>query len=395
MASINGISLKNVTTFLDHEGAPIAQGNLYVENKKIGFWAQDSWGGPNIIDLDIPYYEHLLKKTIITLNKDKSFHGTRNDGSTYTIDYDIENLCSDLLALNDHEKSFYEARKENYGGIMVLTDGYQDITWKLPQGHCRKSDEELLSSMKDAISRSKDKLLKEDDSITHKISIYRNPEDFEIGTPITLKEISKGKSLDTLIDAADKSRQNNEKQSVQKHERHLIWTNYDLNFADWEDDLAMEYPNESDDGLYERMVELNDEYLDDECANLNIRLNQPILVIADLGLWNGRKDGYKEIQSGNIKDCLYSDTDYTTWYVDKQGDLRADAYHHDGTNHYLYRVWKDDVSETQKDNLKDKIYNGKATRADITRLTKRLGDDIAKVYGWEINKQRQPKDRER
>ncbi|MBC5727823.1 hypothetical protein H8R91_04660 [Ruminococcus sp. NSJ-71] len=34
--------------------------------------------------------------------------------------------------------------------------------------------------------------------------------------------------------------------------------------------------------------------------------------------------GYKMIDSGNIKDCLYSDTDYTEWYVDKYGDLRAD-----------------------------------------------------------------------
>lgn len=34
--------------------------------------------------------------------------------------------------------------------------------------------------------------------------------------------------------------------------------------------------------------------------------------------------GYKMIDAGNIKDCLYSDTDYTEWYVDKYGGLRAD-----------------------------------------------------------------------
>lgn len=27
---------------------------------------------------------------------------------------------------------------------------------------------------------------------------------------------------------------------------------------------------------------------------------------------------------GVQNDCLYSDTDYTEWYVDKYGDLRAD-----------------------------------------------------------------------
>ena len=120
---------------------------------------------------------------------------------------------------------------------------------------------------------------------------------------------------------------------------------------------------------------------------LGVRIDS-IPFIGDLGLWNGRRSGYKMIDSGNIKDCLFSDTDYTEWYVDKYGDLRADAVHHDGTNHYLYRAFKDGVSDTQKENLQYKIYCGKATRADITRVTKRLGDEIAKVYGFPIPKQR-------
>ena len=98
--------------------------------------------------------------------------------------------------------------------------------------------------------------------------------------------------------------------------------------------------------------------------------------------------GYKMIDSGNIKDCLYSDTDMTEWYVDRYGDLRADAVHHDGTNHYLYRVFKNTASPEQIERLQEKIYYGKATRADITRVTKRLGDEIAAVYGFHIPKQR-------
>ena len=45
------------------------------------------------------------------------------------------------------------------------------------------------------------------------------------------------------------------------------------------------------------------------------------------------------------------------------------------------------------ENLKDKIYHGKATRADITRLTRRLGDEIAAVYGFDIPKQRVSQER--
>ena len=126
-----------------------------------------------------------------------------------------------------------------------------------------------------------------------------------------------------------------------KEERHVIWSNYGLDYEDWRDDLEAEYPDLSENERISLMYEINGDYLDDERANLNVQLSQPILVVGDLGLWNGRRMGYKEIPSGNIRDCLYSDTDYSTWYVDRLGDLRCDAIHHDGTNFYLYRVYKD------------------------------------------------------
>ena len=174
-----------------------------------------------------------------------------------------------------------------------------------------------------------------------------------------------------------------------KEDRHVIWSNYDLDYEDWRDDLEAEYPELTEDQRIALMYEINGDYLDDERVNLNIQLSQPILVIGDLGLWYGRRSGYKVIESGNIRDCLYADTDYSTWYVDRLGDLRCDAIHHDGTNHYLYRAYKDGVRESQIDLLKDKLYRGIATRADVTRITRRLGDDIARVYGFSIPRARQ------
>ena len=174
-----------------------------------------------------------------------------------------------------------------------------------------------------------------------------------------------------------------------KEDRHIIWSNYDLDYEDWRDDLEAEYPELTEDQRIALMYEINGDYLDDERVNLNIQLSQPILVIGDLGLWYGRRSGYKEIESGNIRDCLYADTDYSTWYVDKLGDLRCDAIHHDGTDHYLYRAYKDGVRESQIDLLKDKLYRGIATRADVTKITRRLGDDIARVYGFSIPRARQ------
>ena len=163
---------------------------------------------------------------------------------------------------------------------------------------------------------------------------------------------------------------------------HPIWSDHDLDYEDWRADLEDEFPDLTEEERYTMMYERNADYLDDERANLNIQLGQPILVIGDLGLWYGRRSGYREIPSGNIRDCLYSDCDYDSWYVDRLGDLRCDAYHHDGTNHYLYRTWKEGTTEAQMDRLKNKLYEGTATRADITSVTRRLGDEIGKVYGW-------------
>ena len=165
-------------------------------------------------------------------------------------------------------------------------------------------------------------------------------------------------------------------------QKHIIWSNYHLDYDDWKDDLEEEFPDLTESQRMDMMYERNNSYLEDERVNLNIQLPAPILLIADIGRWDGRYSGYGEIKSGNIRDCLYSDLDYATWYVDKLGDLRCDAVHHDGTNHYLYRVYKRGVTEAQIDRLKEKLYEGTATRSDITRITQRLGDAIGKVYGW-------------
>ena len=184
-------------------------------------------------------------------------------------------------------------------------------------------------------------------------------------------------------------------QATRPNDRHIIWSDMHLDVDDWREGYKeflemneLDYDPNDEQALYEWMVETNGDYLSDERVNLNIQLSQPIIVIGDLGLWHGRVMGYKEVPSGNIRDCLYADTDFTEWYVDRYGDLRADAAHHDGTNHYLYRVFKRGVTDAQIENLQDKIYCQRATRTDIARVTQRLGDSIASVYGFRIPKQR-------
>ena len=166
--------------------------------------------------------------------------------------------------------------------------------------------------------------------------------------------------------------------------RFVIWSDLNLDYEEGIEFAKENYPDEPEDKLIQRYIEENQEMLETERINLDIQYNQPIIIIGDLGLWNGRAHGYKDVASGNIKDCLYSDTDMTEWFLDEKGDLRAEAAHHDGTNYYLYRVFKDNVTEDQIEDFKDKIYDGVLTETDIEKYTRRLGDDIAKVYGIKI-----------
>ena len=61
-----------------------------------------------------------------------------------------------------------------------------------------------------------------------------------------------------------------------KEERHIIWTDYGLDYEDWRDDLEADYPDLSEDERISLMYEINGDYLDDERANLNVQLSQPI-----------------------------------------------------------------------------------------------------------------------
>lgn len=176
-------------------------------------------------------------------------------------------------------------------------------------------------------------------------------------------------------------------EQIQEQEKHIIWSNLNLDLEEWREFLEEEYPGRTEEEYYYLMHELNNGYLDDERMNLDKQLSTPILVCADLGLWNGRKSGYRMIGSGNIRDCLDSGFADVEWYVDKQGDLRSTAIHHDGRNHYLYRAVKERVPDWKVERLQNKLYEGTASYADIAKVTRRLGDEIAAVYGFPIQEE--------
>ena len=167
--------------------------------------------------------------------------------------------------------------------------------------------------------------------------------------------------------------------------KHTIWSNLDLNIEDWREDFKMFREEDGieeefdDDELSEWAYNTNADCLDYERANLNIEVDGEILVIADLGLWDGRHSAYKMLESNNIRDILYSDCNLAKWYSDGK-DIRFKGLHHDGINNYLYRVVEDG---SDIDELLDKIYNQEPiTDEEIEKYTKSLHPYVAKTYGW-------------
>ena len=172
----------------------------------------------------------------------------------------------------------------------------------------------------------------------------------------------------------------------------VIWSNeYDVieslekEIMENPEDFGVRYKDGDD--LWATACEINAEYLGDEKANLNIDVGEEIIIIADLGLWDGRHQAYKLLNKTNIADCLTGTCgDYVTWFVDDRGDLMCRDIHHDGTNLYTYRAWKPEISHAQRSYFMQKVAIGKATRKDITRYTQRIGDRVADVYGWKVRK---------
>ena len=52
--------------------------------------------------------------------------------------------------------------------------------------------------------------------------------------------------------------------------KHIIWSDYALDYEDWRGVLESEYPDLSENERVALMYEMNGDYLDDVGANLNI-----------------------------------------------------------------------------------------------------------------------------
>ena len=170
--------------------------------------------------------------------------------------------------------------------------------------------------------------------------------------------------------------------------KRIIWSNLNLDINDWKDEYKewvecnkLDRDPNDEDGIYDYMIQSNNDIFDIEKMNLNHKVDGRILVIADLGLWNGRHSAYV-IRSNTMNDIFNINGrgfDYAEFYGDGY-NIRGVEHHHDGTNYYLYRIIREDRNI---ENLLDSIYNGEEiSRSKLNYYTKSLYKDVAAVYGW-------------
>ena len=160
MASINGIQIKSRKSFKGHEGEPLFQGNIYFNKKKLGFWSQDAWSGPDNFDFDLS-----VLKTAVS-NYKESFPDTFQ----YKAYIDIDHILQDICFLSDIEKQFKKFQKKGCQAMILLADRMQFIYIPVMTD---EPDKTMLQHNKEVIETSEKQLQPE-----HSLMIFRSLNDF-------------------------------------------------------------------------------------------------------------------------------------------------------------------------------------------------------------------------
>lgn len=162
-ATNNGVEMKALKGFEGMEGWTY-QGNLYVENKKIAAWSQDSHGG--IVDW-------LTMEPVFSEDK------LGNIFADVDSNLGLELAMNELVVLKE---AYKKVKKDGYGGIFVLCGGFWEKIWLIPAGNTQTPEqlkEELLPQCKENFKRNSDPMP----------YLYTKDEDFCVGKPITLDDI--------------------------------------------------------------------------------------------------------------------------------------------------------------------------------------------------------------
>lgn len=136
----------------------------------------------------------------------------------------------------------------------------------------------------------------------------------------------------------------------------------------------------SDDSIVESFYDqLNESYHTDNDL-FNVLLDNDIIVFGDIGTWRGSVFGYKEL-GNNLNEILSSlGCDYYCVYSNGY-NVRFEGAHHDGSHYLLFRKWRKDITDQQKDKFEEHILNNTLTNRIINYYTESLLPYVTKIIG--------------
>ena len=137
-------------------------------------------------------------------------------------------------------------------------------------------------------------------------------------------------------------------------------------------------------GEQEKVAKIHS-YLDSEYQRikglLDKELPEKVVVIADIGLWDGRRNAYKEYDN-NLSSCLNFFGDcYLAEFFLKDEDVMSKQSHHDGTHYAVYRVYKKGRADEGHNAIHARIMKGEYPEEEIEKYTKPLGKKVRKALG--------------
>lgn len=167
----------------------------------------------------------------------------------------------------------------------------------------------------------------------------------------------------------------------------IIWS-YDT--SNWDRNESIEVYREiydcepDEEGLDKFIDDANYRNLEDEEDNVSYYERKHgykhYVVLADLGLWNGRADGGKIIRGlwKSISECF---EDYNEIYQEGKR-LKVTAIHHDGTNYFQireltdrgYEYWQNHQYDMSDREMHQKLFKDSHYSHEVSLFNK--------IYGW-------------
>lgn len=165
MAKIKGIELKGVKRFEGHDDRPghptYLMGNIYLDSKKVGSWAQDAWCGPDEIIINSPAVQEKICKRAeeyLTEHPDYDWHlldlnqfkaGEKPLAVDHTGLDALEHVLWELAELSDHEKYYKKYIHKMHPNDVLSITAYKRIKAPIPVRGCYAKGH-IISVQKDA-----------------------------------------------------------------------------------------------------------------------------------------------------------------------------------------------------------------------------------------------------